>query len=257
VRFKANNGSRYGILEGETIRALKLSPFEKGFSVNDPVFDISTYDLSATELLAPCQPSKYVGVGLNYPEAAKELGMPLPESPLLFLRPSTSVIGPGAEVVFASGQVTIIYEGELAVVIGKEAKNVPEENALDYVLGCTCANDVTDLGKFKPNMLNLVAMKASDTFGPIGPCVDTQVDPAKARVRSWVNGALRQEGNTRELIFGVKFLVSYLSSFMTLLPGDVISTGTPPGAAPVKPGDVVRVEVEGVGILENRMVAAR
>jgi 2-keto-4-pentenoate hydratase/2-oxohepta-3-ene-1,7-dioic acid hydratase in catechol pathway len=253
VRFNAKGEPQFGILEGETIRGLKVGPFDVGFSSVAPVLDNSTYELSATKLLAPCQPSKYLGVGLNYAATAKRLGMPVPQSPILFVKPSTSIIGPGDDVVFPAGEVTVIYEGEVALVIGKKAKNVTEENALDYLLGCTCANDVSDVSKFEVDKGNPLRVKAADTFGPIGPCIDTELNPEQATVRTWVNGEIRQEGNTLDLIFGIKFLISYFSSFMTLLPGDVIATGTPPGSVPVKPGDVVTVEVQGLGKLENRM----
>jgi 2-keto-4-pentenoate hydratase/2-oxohepta-3-ene-1,7-dioic acid hydratase in catechol pathway len=257
VRFKVKDGSKFGILEDKTIRGLKLGPFDQGFSVDAPVLDNSTYELSSIKLLAPCEPSKYLGVGLNYAATAQKLGMPVPEKPILYMKPSTAVIGPGDDAVFPPGEVKIIYEGELAVVIGRKARNVKEENALDYILGYTCTNDLTDASKFEASLANLLRMKAADTFGPIGPCIDTEANPEQITIRTRVNGELRQEGNTRDLIFGVRFLVSHFSSFMTLLPGDVIATGTPPGSAPVQPGDLVTIELEGVGMLENRMVLPR
>jgi 2-keto-4-pentenoate hydratase/2-oxohepta-3-ene-1,7-dioic acid hydratase in catechol pathway len=253
IRFKTKNGPKFGILRDKTIWGLKLSPFDPGFSVDVPILDNNTYDLSSTVLLAPCEPSKYLGVGFNYAAVLKKLGIPVPEKPIVFIKPSTSIVGPGDKVFLPAGEAKIVYEGELALVIGKKAKNVREDSALDHILGCTCTNDVSDISKFEAGNGDPLLMKALDTFGPIGPCIDTEVNPEQVTVRTWVNGKLRQEGNTRDLIFGIRRLVSYLSRIMTLLPGDVIATGTPPGSAPVNLGDTVTVEVEGVGVLENRM----
>jgi 2-keto-4-pentenoate hydratase/2-oxohepta-3-ene-1,7-dioic acid hydratase in catechol pathway len=256
VRFEVNNRDMYGLLENDIIRELKVGPFEKKFSIDNPILGSYKYKLSNTKLLAPCCPTKYLGVGLNFSETAKKYNMPLPEIPILFLKPSTAIIGPNADVIIPNKDAVIIHEGELAIVIGKEAKNIPEEEALQYILGCTCTNDVSDISKFDLDKGNPLRTKALDTFGPIGPCIDTVVNSEEAFIRTWVNGELRQEGNTKDLIFGIKFIISYSSSIMTLLPGDIIATGTPPNPSQVKPGDIVKIEIEGIGILENKMVAA-
>ena len=253
VRFETDKLPAFGVIEGDKVRELKIGPFETEFSVKSPVFNNKAFDISKVKLLAPCQPSKYLGVGLNFAESAKILGMPVPDNPVLFMKPTTSIIGPGDNIIIPQGEVTIVFEGELALVIGKTAKQVPEKDALDYILGCTCTNDVSDVSKFEPDKGNPTRIKGPDTFGPIGPCIDTTVNPENRFIKTWVNEELRQEGNTKDLIFGIRFLVHYFSSFMTLLPGDIIATGTPPGASPVSAGDVIKVEVEGVGVLKNRM----
>lgn len=137
-------------------------------------------------------------------------------------------------------------------MIKKEGKRIPKEKAMDYVLGCTCSNDVTDFTQVDRDALRF---KCADTFGPIGPCIDTEVDPSNARIRSWVNGQQRQDGNTSEMIFDVHYMISFFSEFMTLYPGDVISMGTPAGAGQINPGDKITIEVEGIGVLENTVEA--
>lgn len=256
VRFSDCSTIKYGILENNVIKGLKTSPFSENWNKEVPDLDGSSYSIDDVTLLAPCEVTKYIGVGINYEESAKTLGFPVPERPILFLKPTNTIIGTGEKIVFPDGEgVTLIFEGELCVVIGKRAKNVKSEDALDYVLGYTCANDVTDVSKMKLDNGNPTRMKAGDTFGPIGPCISTDVDPENASIRTCLNGTLVQEGNSKDLIFNVRYLISYISNFMTLLPGDVIATGTPPGNRPVNAGDNVKVEIEGIGVLENMYVS--
>lgn len=203
------------------------------------------------ELLAPCQPSKIVCVGLNYAEHAKELKMKLPEEPILFLKPPSAVIGPGAEIVVPESSDRVDYEGELGVVIGKRCKGIAADEAQKYILGYTCFNDVTarDLQQKDGQWTRA---KSFDTFAPFGPWI-SNIDPADADIKTRVNGNVRQTSNTSDLIFGVPSLIEFISRVMTLEPGDIIATGTPPGVGRLEKGDVVEVEIEGIGVLKNRV----
>ncbi|NPV61895.1 MAG: 2-hydroxyhepta-2,4-diene-1,7-dioate isomerase [Methanotrichaceae archaeon] len=205
--------------------------------------------LDQVELVAPCQPGKVVCVGLNYVEHARELKMELPDEPIIFLKPPTAVIGPNAEIAYPQSSNQVDYEGELAVVIGKRCKDVPAEEAESCILGYTCFNDVTarDLQRKDGQWTRA---KSFDTFAPTGPWID-KIDPSQADITTRVNGEVRQKSNTSDLIFDVPRLVAFISGIMTLLPGDVIATGTPPGVGPLKKGDMVEVEVEGIGVLRN------
>lgn len=205
--------------------------------------------LEEVELLAPCQPSKIVCIGLNYVEHAHELKMALPEEPILFLKPPSSAIGPYEEIVLPGSSRQVEYEGELGVVIGKRCKNVSACDAEGYILGYTCFNDVTarDLQRRDGQWTR---SKSFDTFAPIGPWIG-QIDPDDADIQTRVNGVVRQRSNTSDLIFNVRRLVEFISSVMTLYPGDVIATGTPPGVGQLRSGDAVEVEVEGIGVLKN------
>ena len=198
------------------------------------------------------RPSKVIGVGRNYADHAKELGNELPTEPLIFLKPPSAVIGDGDEVVYPDQSSNLHHEAELAVVIGRECRNVAAAEAMEYVRGYTCANDVTarDLQNSDPQWTR---GKGFDTFCPLGPRLVTGLDPGHLRVVMRVNGEVRQDGNTADMIFPVAALVSYISSVMTLLPDDVILTGTPAGVSPVQRGDLMEVEVEGIGILRNRV----
>jgi 2-keto-4-pentenoate hydratase/2-oxohepta-3-ene-1,7-dioic acid hydratase in catechol pathway len=259
VRFSTSSKTQYGILEGTSVNGLKTSPFEDGWNINNLKLDGSNYTLDKITLLTPCVPGKYIGIGINYKSSVIKSGRPAPETPIIFYKPPTAVIGTGAEIIFPLEQdAEVVYEGELGVVIGKKCKKVKQEDALIHVLGYTCANDVTDRIKFKVDKGNDVRAKGADTFGPIGPCISTDIDPGNVEIRTWLNGELRQQGNSSDMIFNVPFLIAYLSNFMTLLPGDVIATGTPAGnIMPVQPGDVVKVEIEGIGTLENTFVSHR
>ena len=204
--------------------------------------------------LAPILPSKLVCVGKNYAAHAAEFGMSVPDEPLLFLKPSTAVIGPLDPIRLLPVSKRVDYEGELAVVIGRLARDIRAEDAYRVILGYTCANDVTlrDLQKTDDQWARA---KGFDGSCPLGPWVETDVDPNEARVWTRLNGDTVQSGETRDMVFGVATLIEYLTAFMTLLPGDVLLTGTPEGVGRLAAGDVVEVEVEGVGTLSNPVVA--
>ena len=205
---------------------------------------------SGFRLLSPVEPSKIVAVGLNYRDHAAEVKKPLPKEPMIFLKPSTAVIGPDGQIIIPPGVGRVDYEAEVGVVIGKRAHRVAAGAAREYILGLTCVNDVT-ARDLQDRDIQFTRCKGFDTFAPLGPCIAVGLDASALDVEGWVNGVRKQASNTRELIFGVEELVAFVSSVMTLLPGDVISTGTPSGIGPVAPGDRVVVKVEGVGELAN------
>ena len=211
-------------------------------------------DVSAARVLPPVMPSKIVAVGLNYRDHAKEMGKTLPDEPLIFLKPSTAVIGPSDAIVLPNGAGRVDHEAELGIVIGKTAHQVPADRAQEYVLGLTCVNDVTDRDLQKRDV-QYTRGKGFDTFAPIGPAIAVGLDGASLDVESAVNGQVRQSSNTRELIFSLDRLIEFVTGVMTLLPGDIISTGTPSGVGPLCAGDRVAVKVEGVGELVNKVVS--
>ncbi len=191
-----------------------------------------------------------MALGLNYRDHAARGEDALPEEPLLFIKPSTSVIGPGEAIVYPKMSKRVDYEAELAVVIRKKAKAVPEERAAEYILGYTCFNDVT-ARDLQPKDGQWTKSKGFDTFAPIGPWIVTDIDPHHLDISSYLNGERRQHSNTKNLIFGPYQLVSFISHVMTLLPGDVIATGTPSGIGPMAIGDRVDIVIEGIGTLSN------
>jgi 2-keto-4-pentenoate hydratase/2-oxohepta-3-ene-1,7-dioic acid hydratase in catechol pathway len=212
------------------------------------------FDHENAKFLAPVSPTKIVCVGLNYRDHALEQGKPLPPEPLLFIKPSTTVIGPGAAIENPMWAGRIDHEAELGIVIGKTARNVPMGKANDYILGLTCVNDVT-ARDLQNKDGQYTRCKGFDTFAPIGPCIAVGLDGKDLEVRGYVNGQMRQNSRTRELIFTIPELVTFITSVMTLLPGDIISTGTPSGIGPIAPGDSVTIHVEGVGALTNPVVS--
>ncbi len=246
IRFTAGARPRYGILDGDTVKVLSGTPF-RGIRYSGQV--LAREDVKP---LAPCLPSKIVAVGANYRRHAEELRIRLPTEPLLFLKPSTAVIGPDDRIVYPDMIYQVDYEGELGVVIGSRAHCVSERDAHRYILGYTCCNDVTarDIQKTDGQWTRC---KGFDTFAPIGPCIETDLDPTTTPIETYLNGQIKQRGNTSDLIFGVLELVSFASRVMTLLPGDVISTGTPAGIGPMQKGDVVEVKIAPIGILRNRV----
>jgi 2-keto-4-pentenoate hydratase/2-oxohepta-3-ene-1,7-dioic acid hydratase in catechol pathway len=253
VRFEQEGRSGYGILEGEQISVLWATPYNDGLKNTTG----EVMSLPEVTLLAPCEPTKIVALGLNYRDHAAEIGHPLPEEPLIFMKPSTAVIGPDEDIRYPAMSRQVDYEAELAVVIGRPCRHIKEQDYRDYILGFTCINDVTarDLqrkdGQFTRS-------KSFDTFAPLGPWIETVIpDPDNLAVEAYLNGERRQHGNTRNMIFGVAAQVAFISRIMTLLPGDVIATGTPSGIGPMVPGDVVEIRVEGVGTLRNRLVTER
>src|SRR6185503_765310 len=246
VRFRHGDRIATGALEpgSDDIRVLRGTFFD------DPLPTGETVTLGDVLLLAPVLPSKLVCVGKNYAAHAAEFGMQVPEEPLLFLKPSTAVIGPGDPIRLLPISRRVDFEGELAVVIGRLARGVRAEDAFKYILGHTCANDVTlrDLQKTDDQWARA---KGFDGSAPIGPWIETDLDPNEVIVRTRLNGEIRQQASTSELVFGVATLIEYVTAFMTLLPGDVLLTGTPEGVGKLADGDVVEVEVEGVGVLRN------
>jgi 2-keto-4-pentenoate hydratase/2-oxohepta-3-ene-1,7-dioic acid hydratase in catechol pathway len=213
-----------------------------------------TYKISDVKLLAPVQPSKVINFGWTYPKHAKEVGGESHrKEPLVFLKPPTVITNPDDPILYPKGMSERVeFEGELAIIIGKKAKNVSPRTALKYVLGYTCFNDVTarDLTKKDPQFTR---GKGFDTFGPLGPWIVTDIDPSNLKITTKLNGIVKQNSSTSNMTFGIPFLISYISKVMTLNPGDVIATGTPGGSKPMKPGDVVEVEIEKIGILKNKV----
>ncbi len=247
VRFTAEHKTKYGILNGELVQVIEDKPF-RYLKPTDHY-----YQLSEVKLLPPCTPSKIVALGLNYRSHAKEFNAPLPNAPLIFLKPSTAVIGPDADIVYPASSTRVDYEGELAVVIKKPVWRVSIEDALDYVLGYTCFNDVTTRD-LQAKDKQWTRAKSFDTFAPIGPCIQTELDPGNVYVETYLNGELKQRGNTSDLIFTVPELINFISNVMTLLPGDIIATGTPSGIGPMYPGDTVEIKIEPIGTLRNYVV---
>ena len=249
VRFDQEGRSGYGVLDGEKILPIWENPFAGITETGE------TLVLSDVKLLAPCEPSKIVALGLNYRDHAAEFGHQVPEEPLIFLKPSTAVIGPEAAIIYPKMSRRVDYEAELAVVIGKTAHRVREDEALEYVLGYTCLNDVTARDLQKKDGL-FTRAKGFDTFAAMGPWIETAIgDPDNVMVEAYLNGEPRQHASTSNMVFGVRRLIAFISEVMTLLPGDVISTGTPSGIGPMRPGDVVEVRVEGIGTLRNQVLA--
>ena len=206
--------------------------------------------LDGVRILAPVRPSKIVCVGLNYKDHAGEVGKALPAEPLIFIKPSTAVIGPGDSILLPPGVGRVDHEAELGVVSRKRAHRVPRAQAWDYILGLTCVNDVTarDLQQTESQYTRC---KGFDTFAPIGPCIATGLDGTPRGVEAWVNSERRQSSSTKHLIFPIDHLVEFITFVMTLEPGDIISTGTPEGIGPLTAGDTVTITVEGVGALAN------
>ncbi len=246
VRFRFGDRIATGAVEDGTVRVLEGTFFENPMPTGEEV------PLDDVRLLAPVLPSKVVCLGKNYAAHAAEFGGEVPKEPLIFLKPSTSVSGPGDPIPLLPISHRVDYEGELAVVIGRIARNVRAEDAFRYILGYTCGNDVTlrDLQK-KDGQWSRA--KGFDGSCPLGPWIETLLDPNDAGVETRLNGEVRQSARTSEMVFGVAAIVEFVTEFMTLLPGDVIMTGTPEGVGKLSPGDVVEVEVEGVGVLRNEV----
>lgn len=240
VRFSKGGRIAYGIRGQDAIDEISSTPFLP--------FETTgvTHGLDEVRLLAPCLPSKVIAIALNYRDHAAEAGMPLPETPVFFYKPSTAVIGPGQAVVWPPDCRRLDYEGELCVVIGSVAKSVTEHRWREVVLGFTCGIDATarDLQAVDGQWGRA---KGFDTSAPLGPWIETELDPSDLAIVTRVNGTVRQDSRTSKLVFGVPELIAFVSS--TLLPGDVIMTGTPSGIGPLAEGDVVEVEIEGIGAL--------
>ncbi|HLU32233.1 MAG TPA: fumarylacetoacetate hydrolase family protein [Acidimicrobiia bacterium] len=251
VRFKAGDDIAYGLAEAEGVTLYQGSPFVAWEATETMI------PWESVQLLAPVLPSKVVAVGKNYVDHAAEMDSDVPEEPIIFLKPATSVVGPNANVVYPPISSEVHHEAELAVVVGRIARNIRAEDASQYIFGYTAANDVTarDLQRKDGQWTRA---KGFDTFCPLGPAIETELDPLeRLAVIARVNGEVRQAGFTADLVFGVAEILEYISRVMTLLPGDVILTGTPSGVGPVQPGDLMEVEVDGIGVLANRVVGGR
>ena len=259
ARFRTRDGAvRYGVLEGEdTLRTIDGDPFGE-WRVTD-----ARVPLAHVRLLAPVDPPNIIAIGLNYRAHAIESGERLPERPIVFLKATSSLCGPEDAIILPRvAPDEVDFEGELTIVIGRSAHHVPVESALSYALGYTCGNDVSARDCILRLDTQLARGKSFDTFAPLGPWIETDLDPENAPIRTRLNGTVMQESNTSDLIFSCAQLISYLSDNMTLLPGTVIMTGTPSGVGfarkpPVylRPGDVIEIEVDGIGTLRNTIVA--
>jgi 2-keto-4-pentenoate hydratase/2-oxohepta-3-ene-1,7-dioic acid hydratase in catechol pathway len=249
-RFEKDGVVSAGIVDGagKTVSPVPGSPFGDLGAPGAPV------PLAEVRLLAPVLPSKIVAVGLNYRDHAREMGKAIPPEPLLFLKAPSSLNDPDGEIVCPPDSSLVHYEAELAVVVGRKARNVAAADAPSYILGYTCLNDVTARDLQRKDGLYARA-KGFDTFAPLGPWIETEIDPLSLPVRCRVNGELKQDGNTREMGADPFELVAFISRVMTLLPGDVIATGTPPGVGSLVPGDTVEIEIGGIGTLRNRVVS--
>ena len=244
-RFRRGGRELYGVIEGAKVRALTAEPWAGGLPEGP------SHDLSEVSLVAPVAPSKIVCVGRNYRAHAAELGNEVPKEPLIFLKPSTSVVGPGAAIRIPEASREVHHEAELGAVMGRPlTRAATAAEAREAIFGWTCVNDVSarDIQRAEKHFTRA---KSFDTFCPVGPVVETQLDPMEATVTCRVNGEQRQRGFTRDMVFDPYLLVAFISQVMTLLPGDVVSTGTPEGVGPIQRGDWVEVEVSGVGVLKN------
>jgi 2-keto-4-pentenoate hydratase/2-oxohepta-3-ene-1,7-dioic acid hydratase in catechol pathway len=249
VRYTTGKKAAYGILKGKQIHCYTGTPYARFEATDDYL------KLSDVKLLAPCVPTTIIALGLNYRGHAEESKMPIPEEPLIFFKPVTSIIGPEEKIVYPRSSKRVDYEGELAVVMKKRARHISKEEALSYVLGYTCLNDVSarDI-QFREKSWTSRA-KGFDTFCPVGPWIETKLDPDNVMLETYLNGEVRQRCNTNDMVFTTAEQISFISEIMTLLPGDIIATGTPGGIAPMNPGDTVEIKIEKIGMLRNYVVA--
>ena len=243
-RIEHRDGPRYALETGDGRRLIEGDvfagpPYKTGENVTDGM-----------RILAPVAPSKIVAIGLNYKDHAAEMNKPLPAEPLMFLKPSTAVIGPGDTIRIPPNVGEVHYEAELGVVIGRRASRVSAGEAMAHVLGLTCLIDVT-ARELQRKDVQYTRAKGFDTFAPVGPCIAIGLDPSALDVEGWLNAERKQASNTRQLIFTVPQIVAFVSNVMTLLPGDVIATGTPSGVGPLKSGDTFTVKISGIGELRN------
>lgn len=249
ARFTKDGDLSFGVVEDDdTIATVAAHPF------GEIQFTGERQPLADVRLTAPILPSKVIAIGRNYAEHAKELGNEVPEAPLTFMKPSTSVIGQREAIVYPPLSERVDYEGELAVVIGRLCRDVPAARAQDVILGYTCANDVTARDLQKTDGLWTRA-KGFDTFCPLGPWIETDLDPSDLSITTAVNGETRQDSRTNKLLHGIPELIEYVTQVMTLLPGDVVLTGTPEGVGPLNVDDEVSVTIENIGTLTNRVIS--
>lgn len=247
ARFSLGGEVGFAVVEADELAVINTHPF------GAVSFTGVRLPLDGVRLLPPIIPSKVVAVGKNYVDHAREMGSEPPAAPLLFMKPSTSVVGPFTAIARPSSVEQLDFEGELAVVIGRLARDVPAASALDFVLGYTCANDVTARDQQRADV-QFTRAKGYDTFCPLGPWIETDIDPADLSIVTTLNGVERQNGRTSDMIHSVRDIIAYVSAVMTLLPGDVILTGTPAGVGPMVAGDLVTVTIEGIGTLTNAVI---
>ena len=254
VRYSVNGQSSYGIEDGYLIHQLDSAPWAGGTRTG------TTVSASDAKLLAPAEPSKVIAVGYNYishrEEMTHEETRPIPEHPPLFLKLPTSLTGPGTNVIYPPNATDLHFEGELVIVIGKTASKVSAEDAAVYIFGVTAGNDVSERS-WQADDLQWLRAKASDTFGPLGPAIVTGLNYLDLRVQTRLNGETMQDQSSADHIHDAHAILSFVTQYVTLYPGDIIFTGTPGATAAMEPGDIVEIEVEGVGVLRNQIVAAR
>lgn len=257
VRYRLGDESHHGIQRGQTIARIKGGFFGALEETGEQDW------LDEVRLLAPVDPPNIICIGLNYRKHADETNAKYPSAPVIFIKSTNTLRGPGDDIVIpAIAPEAVDYEAELAIVVGRQMKNISEDNALDYVLGYTCANDVSQRNAQLKEDVQWARGKSFDTFCPIGPCIETEMDPDAADISLRLNGATMQSSNTSDMIFSCRQLLSYISRNMTLYPGSIISTGTPQGVGMarspqvfLKPGDSCEVEIAGIGTLKNSVVA--
>ena len=249
ARYLHDGHIRYGVLEGDILHEIYRTPFT-GIQRQG-----RTCRLGGVELLPPVFPQKIIAVGLNYRDHAEEFGLDLPQEPVLFMKPPSSLLAHGGEIVYPRDSRRVDYEAELVLVCGSECRGLRPQEASSHILGYTCGNDVT-ARDLQAKDGQWTRAKGFDTFCPLGPFIETDLDPADLAVELRLNGETRQSSSTSKMIFSPAELLSFTSRIMTLYPGDVIMTGTPSGVGEMVPGDVVEVAVEGIGTLRNRVVAA-
>ncbi|NQT95636.1 MAG: fumarylacetoacetate hydrolase family protein [Candidatus Omnitrophica bacterium] len=248
TRFQHNESIEYGVIESGRIHLIDGSVFSEEIAYKDEYAE-----LDRVKLLSPVVPSKVVCVGLNYKDHAKELSMPIPEEPIIFLKPPSSLIGPGENILYPSSVNRLDYEAELAIVIKKYTKSILSDRSSQHILGYTALNDVTarDLQKKDGQWTRA---KSFDTFCPVGPYIATDLDADDLHIELNVNGQIKQSSSTSNMIFGVDFLVSFISGVMSLMPGDIIATGTPKGVGSLSRGDKIELIIEGIGSLKNQII---
>ncbi|MDR0911026.1 MAG: fumarylacetoacetate hydrolase family protein [Methanobrevibacter sp.] len=255
IRFKEKKEESFGIYDDsqEIVKKIAINSLEEIFRKNEKELIeniIEEHILNEIKILTPVIPSKIVCVGLNYKNHAKELNMKIPNEPKIFIKPNSSIIGHLEDIIYPKESNELDYEGELAIVISKKSKNIPSEIAKEYIGGYTILNDIT-ARDIQRKEIQWTRAKSFDTFAPIGPWIETNLNPKNQKITTKVNGEIKQESNTKNMIFSPYKLVEFISSIMTLLPGDIISTGTPPGVGNLNIGDNVEIAIEDIGILKN------
>lgn len=245
IRFEYKGESGWGFVSDKVIHVVTGDIYTGATETKEMI------SLEEAKVLPPVSPSKIIAAGLNYFSLAKDSRLEIPEEPLLFFKPPSSIIGHLDNIIYPNNTHRVNYEGELGVVIGRKAKNVNKNQALNYVLGYTIVNDISTMDYIERDRQQTTRVKGFDTFSPVGPYIVTELDTDNLALETRLNGKKVQSGNTSDLIFKVDQLISFISGVMTLMPGDLIMTGTPSGVGPINRGDVIEVEIEGIGILKN------